>query len=103
MKHITGTLTAFLLSAGAAHAGCAFENTIPTSYLGNSFAAVKAEAAAMEECGNATAELNSDFQDKINEALKADPALYQIVMVTNGGIVSLLNDGTLRPLNDLVE
>ncbi|MCJ8336292.1 MAG: extracellular solute-binding protein, partial [Epibacterium sp.] len=91
------------LCASVAVAECKLNNDVPVSYLGNSFAAVKAEAAAMEECGNVTVELNSEFQDKINEALKADPALYSIVMVTNGGIVSLLNDGTLRPLNDLID
>ena len=37
------------------------------------------------------------------EAFAADPALYQIGGVSNATIVPLLNAGSIRPLDDLVE
>ena len=97
-------LAALMSSFGtAAYADCAFENQTKISFLGNAFGAVKATTAAMAECGNFDAEFDKDYVQKLMPTLGADPALYQIVMVTNSAIVPILNAGLIRPLDDLVE
>ena len=84
-------------------ADCAFENTVPVKSLSAGFEAWKAATDAMAECGNVSAELDQEFRTKQPEAFKADPALYQIGGVSNGTIVPLLNDGSIRELDSLVE
>ncbi len=96
---LAGVLT---LSATGAYAGCAFENQTPLKMLSAGFEAWKAVSGAMAECGNFQAELDQEFQEKQPAAFAADPALYQIGGVANSSMVPLLNQGTIRPLDDLV-
>ncbi|MEM6825151.1 MAG: extracellular solute-binding protein [Pseudomonadota bacterium] len=104
MKLKTMLLTGALLAAsGAAWADCAFENTTPIKSLSAGFEAWKAVTDAMAECGNFEASLDQEFREKQPEAFAADPSLYQIGGVANGTMVPLLNAGTIRPLDDLVE
>ena len=56
----------------------------------------------MTECGNFSAELDQEFATKLPEALATRPALYQIAGVANDSIPSVLDAGTIRPLDDLV-
>jgi hypothetical protein len=49
------------------------------------------------------AELDQEFRTKQPAAFAANPSLYQIGGVSNGTITPLLNEGTIRPLDDLVE
>jgi len=93
---------AALIGTGA-YAGCAFENTVPVSSLTAGFEAWKSVTDAMAECGNFDAELDQEFRTKQPAAFAADPALYQIGGVSNGTVTPLLNEGTIRPLDDLVE
>jgi ABC-type glycerol-3-phosphate transport system substrate-binding protein len=86
-----------------AQADCAFENTTPVKMLAAGFEAWKAVSSAMEECGNFTAELDQEFRTKQPAAFAANPALYQIGGVSNGTVTPLYNEGTIRPLDDLVE
>ena len=90
------------LSATGAWAACAFQNQVPVKSLSAGFAAWKAVTGAMSECGNFQAELDQEFREKQPAAFAANPALYQIGGVANSTIVSLLNQGTIRPLDDLV-
>jgi len=90
-----------LLSTGA-YAACDFDNTVPVKSLSAGFEAWKAATAAMAECGNFEAELDQEFRTKQPAAFAANPSLYQIGGVANGTLVPLLNDGTVRPLDDLV-
>ena len=90
------------LSATGAWAACAFQNQVPVKMLSAGFAAWKAVTGAMSECGNFQAELDQEFREKQPAAFAANPALYQIGGVANSTIVSLLNQGTIRPLDDLV-
>ena len=90
------------LSASGAWAGCAFENQTPIKMLSAGFAAWKAVSDAMSECGNFQAELDQEFREKQPAAFAADPALYQIGGVANSTMVPLLNQGTIRPIDDLV-
>ncbi|MEM6306229.1 MAG: extracellular solute-binding protein, partial [Pseudomonadota bacterium] len=87
----------------AAWADCAFENTTEIKMLSAGFEAWKAVADAMAECGNVQAELDQEFRTKQPAAFEANPSLYHIGGVSNGTITPLLNAGTIRPLDDLVE
>lgn len=92
-----------LLTTSAALADCAYENELPLSSLSAGFEAWYAVTDAMAECGNFEAELDQEFRTKQPTGFAADPSLYHIGGVANGTLVPLLNDGTIRPLNDLVE
>ena len=91
------------LMGTAAFAGCSYENTVPLKSLSAGFEAWKAVTDAMAECGNFQAELDQEFRTKQPAAFEANPSLYQIGGVSNGTITPLLNAGTIRPLDDLVE
>lgn len=90
------------LMGSGAWAACAFENTVPLSSMSAGFEAWKAVTDAMAECGNFEAALDQEFREKQPAAFEADPALYQIGGVANSTIVTLLDDNTIRPLDDLV-
>ena len=98
------TATAFSLMASvSAQADCAFENDVKVKSLTAGFEAWKAVTDAMKECGNVEAELDQEFRKKQTAAFAADPALYTMGGVANATLVPLMNEGTVRPLDDLVE
>ncbi|MHA7874104.1 ABC transporter substrate-binding protein [Roseivivax sp.] len=90
------------LLATTASADCAFENDTPVSMLSAGFEAWKAVSDAMAECGNFSAELDQEFRTKQPEAFSANPSLYALGGVSNGTITPLINEGLIRPLDDLV-
>jgi ABC-type glycerol-3-phosphate transport system substrate-binding protein len=94
---------AISLMGTAAWADCAFENDTEVKILSAGFEAWKAVTDAMAECGNVQAELDQEFRTKQPAAFEANPSLYHIGGVSNGTITPLLNAGTIRPLDDLVE
>jgi len=76
--------------------------------LGNDFPAIQALAnTAQALCGDAAAEitttLRDDTRDMMNQAQTPNPAQYTSVIVANATLTQLMNDGLVRPLNDLVE
>ncbi|MFL4468401.1 ABC transporter substrate-binding protein [Tateyamaria armeniaca] len=91
------------LMGTSAFAACSYENTVPLKSLSAGFEAWKAVTDAMAECGNFQAELDQEFRTKQPAAFEANPSLYHIGGVSNGTITPLLNAGTIRPLDDLVE
>lgn len=93
---------ALALVAGGANAACAFKNDVPLKSLTAGFEAWKAATGAMAECGNLEAELDQEFRTKQPAAFAADPSLYHIGGVSNGTLVPLLSEGTIRTLDDLV-
>ena len=95
--------TAAALMATGAWAECAFENSVPVKALTAGFAAWKVVTASMAECGNFEAELDQDFRLKQPAAFEANPSLYHIGGVSNSPFVPLYDQGTIRPLDDLVE
>lgn len=101
LKAICLAAVAALIPLGAT-ADCAFKNETPVSLLSPGFAAWKAMAAAMEECGNFTATLDQEYANKIAPALEAQPALYSIAGLTVNTFDSLMSAGLLRPLDDLI-
>ena len=94
---------AFALSATTAMAACSFQNDVEVKSLTAGFEAWKAVTDAMAECGNVQAELDQEFRTKQPAAFAATPSLYAIGGVSNGTVTPLLNAGTIRPLDDLVE
>ncbi len=90
------------LSASVGALACGFENTVEVKSLTAGFEAWKSVTDAMAECGNFEAELDQEFRTKQPAAFAANPSLYQLGGVSNGTITPLLNEGTIRPLDDLV-
>ena len=90
------------LATTTAYADCTFENDVPIKSLSAGFEAWKAVTDAMAECGNVQAELDQEFRTKQPAGFAANPSLYHIGGVANGTLVPLLNEGTIRPLDDLV-
>ncbi|MGI9507905.1 MAG: ABC transporter substrate-binding protein [Geminicoccaceae bacterium] len=92
-----------LATTTGAFADCAFENDVPIKSLSAGFEAWKAVTDAMAECGNVEAELDQEFRTKQPAGFAANPSLYHVGGVANATLVPLLNEGTIRPLDDLVE
>jgi len=101
---LAAAAAAAFLAAPAPNAyACDFQNATPVSMLSAGFEAWKVVAGAMEECGNFNAELDQEFRTKQPAAFAANPSQYALGGVANGTLVPLLNDGSIRPLNSLVD
>ena len=97
---------AALLAAPLAQADCAFEGSGSVAILSNDFPALNAVNSAAKECASesltVTANETTEHRDIQVEALMAQPANFNVVIVANSSIVPLLNGGLIRPLDDLV-
>ncbi len=102
MKTFATSLAVTLMAGTASFAACAFENKVPVKALTAAFPAYVVIAENMKECGSVQVELDQEVRTKSAPALAANPALYHISSVHNGTIVPLLNEDTIRPLDDLV-
>lgn len=108
MKLRTKLATALVLfgvSTGSAMAACPVENG-RISVLANDFPALHAVVGMAESCAGGSAAFSknhtAEHRDIQVAALTANPAEYTAVIVANSSIVPLLNDGLIRPLDDLV-
>lgn len=111
MKHLKLALlsgvaaVAFAPAAIADGHGCSVTSG-SVRVLGNEFPAIQTIAAKAQECisGDATflSNLTKDHRDIQVAALTPNPAEYTSAIVANGSIVPLMNDGLIRPLDDLV-
>jgi multiple sugar transport system substrate-binding protein len=75
--------------------------------LASDFPAIQAVMGAAEEaCSGSAAEFTrnhtTEARDIMNAALTPNPAEYTSVQVANSSLTQLMNDGLLRPLNDLI-
>ena len=75
--------------------------------LASDFPAIHAVAGTAEEnCKAAAAEFNrnhtTEARQIMNAALTPNPSEYTSVIVANSTLTQLMNDGLVRPLNDLV-
>ena len=99
---IAGAVSLF---ANTAMAGCGI-SAGNVSILSNDFPAIQAVTAAAATCAGdgVTVETNltKDHKDIMVAALTANPAQYASVIVTNSTLVTLMNDGLVRSLDDLV-
>lgn len=97
---------AALLSGGMAYAACAVEGAGSVRILSNDFEALRIVNAAAETCASdavkVTANATAEHKNIQGPALTANPAEYTVAVVANNSIVPLLNDGLIRPLDDLV-
>ncbi|MEM1386744.1 MAG: extracellular solute-binding protein [Pseudomonadota bacterium] len=104
-----GTVATLLCGAAFAdgHAACGPDGQ-SIRVLGSDFPAIQAVTATAESnCGGAAGEfvinLRDDTRDMMNQALTPTPAQYTSVIVANATLTQLMNDGLVRPLDDLVE
>jgi ABC-type glycerol-3-phosphate transport system substrate-binding protein len=93
-------------AATAAGHGCSLESG-RVNILGNEFPAIQTVVARAAECATdevaVESNLTKEHRDLQVAALTANPAEYTSAIVANSSIVPLLNDGLIRPLDDLVE
>lgn len=93
------------LALGAAQAECGIEKG-SVRILSNDFEALRLVASEAEKCASPTVAvtMNQTTEHKNIQvaALTVNPAQYTVAMVANNSIVPLLNDGLIRPLDDLV-
>lgn len=104
LKTITAA-GAFALLGSTAMAGCGISSG-NISILSNDFPAIQAVTSAAAKCAGdgVTVETNltKDHKDIMVAALTANPAQYSSVIVSNSTLVTLMNDGLVRPLDDLI-
>ena len=104
LKAITFAGAVSLLGS-TAMAGCGIPGG-NVSILSNDFPAIQAVTAAAAACaedgGSIEVNLTKDHKDIMVAALTANPAQYSSVIVSNSTLVTLMNGGLVRPLDDLV-
>ncbi|GLS88632.1 sugar ABC transporter substrate-binding protein [Cypionkella aquatica] len=97
---------AALLSGGAAWADCGITGAGSVRILSNDFEALRIVNDVAATCATATvtvtANATAEHKNIQGPALTANPAEYTVAVVANNSIVPLLNDGLIRPLDDLV-
>ena len=82
--------------------GCTAEGRL--SIIGNEFPAIQSVAALAQSCEGIEGEANltADHQTLNLAGMSGNPAEYTSAIVANSSIVALINDGVIRPLDDLV-
>jgi len=102
---LTAVATFMTLGAGAALADCGIDSG-RVAILSNDFPALHAMAQGAMECATGTVEVTAnqttEHRDLQVAALTANPAQYTAAVVANSSIVPLLNEGLIRPLDDLI-
>ena len=108
MKHAKfGAVAALIISmtSGAAFAGCGIESG-SIRILSNDFPALHAVVDMAETCAGDGVEFSKNHtadHEKIQvPAQTANPAEYTGVIIANSSLVPLMNDGLVRPLDDLI-
>ena len=93
------------LGAGGAAAECGIEEG-SVRILANDFDALGVVVEAARECASETVEVSANMTTEHKSiqvpALTIDPAEYTVAVVANNSIVPLMNEGLIRPLDDLV-
>ncbi len=95
-----------LAGSSAAFADCGIQGAGSVRILSNDFEALRVVNTAATACATATVTVTSnattEHKNIQGPALTANPAEYTVAVVANNSIVPLLNDGLIRPLDDLV-
>ena len=104
-KLSTFTALTVILGASGAFADCGIASG-RVAILSNDFPALQAMAQGAAECASATVEVTAnqttEHRDIQVAALTANPAEYTSAIVANSSIVPLMNEGLIRPLDDLI-
>ncbi len=98
--------TTFIFIFGqASYAGCGISGG-SIRILSNDFPALHAVVGAAEQCAGSgvtfTKNQTKEHKNIQVAALKANPAEFTSAVIANGSLVPLLNEGLVRPLDDLV-
>ncbi len=108
MKHTLKYSMAFaalMATTAMVHADCGITQG-SVRILSNDFLALQLVSAAAATCASDTVEVTSNQTAEHKNiqvaALSTEPAAYTVAVVANGSLVPLLNDGLVRPLDDLV-
>lgn len=93
------------LSGTTAIAGCGI-GAGNVSIIANDFPAIHAITDAAKACAGdgltITANMTKEHQTLNAPGMSGNPAEYSVAVVANSSIVALLNDGLVRPLDDLI-
>ena len=99
------SLAALIVSAAPAFADCGIAAG-SVRILSNDFGALQIVNAGAGECATATvtvtANATTEHKNLQVPALTGNPAEYTVAVVANNSIVPLLNEGLIRPLDELV-
>ncbi|MEL7115142.1 MAG: extracellular solute-binding protein [Pseudomonadota bacterium] len=106
-KLVLAGATAGLMGSAAYAADCGPSGQ-SIRILASDFPAIHAVAGTADEnCASNAAEFTrnhtTEARQIMNAALTPNPAEYTSVIVANSTLTQLMNDGLVRPLNDLVE
>ena len=106
LKRIAFLSATVTLLGSVAHANCGPEGH-SIRVLGSDFPAIQAvTSVASANCSGGASEfevtLRDDTRDMMNQALTPNPAQFSSVIVANSTLTQLMNDGLVRPLDDLV-
>lgn len=108
MLNLKSTLigTAFSVLIGSTAIAACPVNSGSIRILSNDFAALHAVSDAAQACAGSGVEVvrnhTSEHRNLQVAALTANPAEYTTAVVANSSIVPLMNDGLIRPLDDLI-
>lgn len=99
-------VAAGLMAASAsAYAGCGI-SAGNVNIIGNEFPAIQTIGAGAVACAGdgveVKANLTKEHKDLQVPGLTGNPAEYTVAIVANSSIVPLMNDGLIRPLDDLI-
>lgn len=102
---IAGAMTALMGTTAYANCGPAGQSI---RILASDFPAIHAvadaaEAACAGDAGEFTRNHTTEARQIMNAALTPNPAEYTSVIVANSTLTQLMNDGLVRPLNDLID
>lgn len=100
------SVMAMMAGTGASLADCGIQGAGSVRILSNDFEALHVVNDAAATCATdavtVTANATAEHKNIQGPALTANPAEYTVAVVANNSIVPLLNDGLIRPLDDLV-
>ncbi len=104
-KKLLLTAAIAFASGQVAYAGCGIAGG-NVSIIGNDFPAIQAVAAGAKACAGdgvtVTTNLTTEHEKLHSPSLSANPARNTVSIVATSSIVPLLQDGLVRPLDDLV-
>ena len=105
LTKITLTSTFMFLIVHTTYAACGITSG-SIRILANDFPAIHAVISAAEKCAGGgvtfTKNTTKEHRNIVVAGLTANPAEFTSAVVANSSIVPLLNEGLIRPLNDLV-
>ncbi|WP_371170072.1 ABC transporter substrate-binding protein [Aliiroseovarius sp. 2305UL8-7] len=101
LKH-AALASGLALMAGTAVADCQISGRV--SIVGNEFPAIHSVADDAKACsgGDVKANLTSEHQTINVAGMSGNPAEYTTAVIANSSIAALMNEGVIRPLDDLV-